>query len=113
MAQQDADASEVYEPEEVLGVTFMACDEATIVLKPREQAFDLPTFLVAAEGAPILGGSPLSAAAVRTDEFDSTFVAKPRVQRIAVGGAVTDQTVGGVLEKAVVDRLLCEGNLMW
>ncbi len=60
-----------------------------------------------------MGGSPLATTTVRTDEFDPAFVAEPRVQRVAVVGAVADQTVGGMLEETVVDRLLRESDLMW
>ncbi len=60
-----------------------------------------------------MGGSPLAATAVRTDEFDPPFVTKPRVQRVAVVGAVANQAVGGMLEETVVDRLLRKGDLMW
>ncbi len=113
MPQQDADASQVYEAEKVLGVSLVPSDQASVVLKPREQTLDLPTFLVAAQGPPILGGSPLAAATMRADEFDPPFVPKPRVQRVAVVGAVANQAVGGMLEETVVDRLLREGDLMW
>jgi hypothetical protein len=113
MPQQDADASQVYEAEKVFGVSLMPGDQASVVLEPREQAFDSPTFLVAAQGASILGGRPVATAAVRADELDPAFVAEPRVQRIAVVGAVADQTIGGMLEETVVDRLLREGDFMW
>ena len=60
-----------------------------------------------------MGGRPLAVAFVRTDEFDPPLFAKPRVQRIAVVGAVADQKVGGMLEETVVDRLLRERDFMW
>ena len=43
-----------------------------------------------------MGGRPLAVAFVRTDEFDPPLFAKPRVERIAVVGAIADQTVGGM-----------------
>ncbi len=60
-----------------------------------------------------MGARPRAVAFVRTDEFDPPLFAKPRVQRIAVVGAVADQKVGGMLEETVVDRLLRERDFMW
>ncbi len=37
MPKQDANASEVYEAEEVLCMVLVACDESPVVLKPREE----------------------------------------------------------------------------
>ena len=79
MAQQDADASEVHEAEEVLGVMFMACDEATVVLKPRKEALDLPAVPVAAKGSTVLGRGTLSTASMWRDHLDPTFPPQPFV----------------------------------
>jgi hypothetical protein len=48
MPQEDADASEADGAEEVLGVALPAVHEASVVLEPGEQPFDLPAALVAA-----------------------------------------------------------------
>jgi hypothetical protein len=48
MPQQDADASEMEEAEEILGVPLVACDEAALVLELSEQALDLPAPAIAA-----------------------------------------------------------------
>ncbi len=47
MPQQDAEASEVDEAEEVLGVPLPTRDEPAVVVEPREQSFDQPAALVA------------------------------------------------------------------
>jgi len=110
--QQDADASEVDEAQEVLGVSLVAGDQTPVVLEPGEQAFDLPSAPVSTQESAILG-LPFAGGQVRGDEFDPALLAQALVQAVAVVGLVSDQTVGGVLEEAVVDRLLDEGDLMW
>jgi hypothetical protein len=47
MSQEDNSASELDHPEEILWVVFPANDNATKVMKPSEQALDLPTAAVA------------------------------------------------------------------
>ncbi len=42
MPEQDADASEVHEAEEVLGMALVAGHESPVVLKPREEPLDPP-----------------------------------------------------------------------
>ena len=76
MPEQDADASELGESQEVCFVSFVARDQATVVLQPGEQALDLPSSLVAAQRAPVLGGCALSASAMGTDHLDAAFPPK-------------------------------------
>ena len=59
MPQEDDGTSQLNHPEEILWVVFPANDDATIVMKPREQAFDFPPTTVAAQHAAILGGVPV------------------------------------------------------
>ena len=49
---------------------------------------------------------------MRSDQLDPPLFAKPRVERIAVISSVSNKAIGCVLEKAVVDRLFCERDLM-
>jgi len=55
------DAGELDESEEVFDVVFPSRDESSEVVHPGEEPFDLPSFLVAAELAPVLGLSPVAA----------------------------------------------------
>ena len=41
MPEQDADASEVHETEEVLGMALVASNESPVVLKPREKTLNI------------------------------------------------------------------------
>ena len=113
MTQQDADASKVYEPEEVLGVTFMACDEASVVLEPRKEALDLPAVAIAAKGSAVLGRRAPSTLAMRRDHLDPAFPPQAFVEPVTIVGAIADQPGWRVSEEAVVDCLINEGDLMW
>ena len=112
MAQQDANASEVDEAEEVLGVVFPAGGEAAVAEEPREEALDLPAPIVAAQGPAILGLGPLAGAPMGSDQLDPSFFLKALVERIAVISSVSNKAIGCVLEKAGIDRLLDERDLM-
>src|SRR5437867_3403527 len=48
MPQEDDSTSDLYHPEEIFWVEFPADDHATEIMKPGEQALDLPTTSVAA-----------------------------------------------------------------
>jgi hypothetical protein len=49
---------------------------------------------------------------MRGDQVDPALFAKPRVERIAVISSVSNKAIGCVLEKASVDRLFDERDLM-
>ena len=66
MSQQDADASEVFEAEEIDRVTLPTIGEPPVVEQPREQALDLPAPHVAAKDSAALEDRDLSAYAVRS-----------------------------------------------
>jgi hypothetical protein len=74
MPQQDADASELEEAEEVLGVALVAGDEAAEVLEPGEEALDLPALAIAAQGPAVLR-LVLAGSEVRRDQLDAVRLA--------------------------------------
>ncbi len=80
MSEHHVDAREVDEPEEVFDVVFPSRDESSEVVHPGKEPFDLPSFLVAAELAAVLGLATV--AAVRGDHFDTVFVLEPLVEFI-------------------------------
>ena len=92
------DAGEVDEPEEVFDVVFPPGDESSEVVHPGKEPLDLPSFLVAAELAPVLGLAAV--AAVRGDHLDAIFLLKPLVELVGVVGLVADQAFGKLVEKA-------------
>ena len=112
MPQQDAETPKVYEPLEIDSVSFVPGDDSSEVLKPREQAFDLPATDVAAERASILSLRP-SIRSMRGDHFDPAFFPQPFVQRVAFVRLVADQSIGGHAEEACVDRFFNERNFSW
>src|SRR5271166_3575598 len=103
MPQKDDGAGELYHPEEVLWVVFPANDDATKVMKPREQAFDLPAATVATQCAAVLCGFFASRAFVRSDQLHTEPLANVCVQRVAVVSAVADQALGSFREEAVFE----------
>ena len=93
-------------------MTFPPIREPAVAEQPREKAFDLPAPYVAAQRSTVLGLGPLPVRAVRTDQLDSSLLAEPRVERIAVISSVSNKAIGCVFEKAIVDRLFDERDLM-
>ncbi len=74
------DAGEVDEPEEVFDVELPSGDEPAEVVHPGKEPFDLPSFLVAAELAPVLGLATV--ASVRGDHLDSVLLLEPLVELV-------------------------------
>ncbi len=112
MPEEDADASEVDKPEEVPGVALPTIREPPLVEQPSEQALELPSPDIASQGSAVLSGVPLAIRTVGSDQFDSSLLAKPLVERITVISSVSKKAIGCVLEKAVVDRLFDERGFM-
>jgi hypothetical protein len=92
------DASELDEAEEVFDVVFPSRDEPAEVVHPGEEAFDLPTLLVAAKLAPVLCFA--SVAAVRGDHLNAVFVLELLVELVRIVGLVSDQSGWEFIEKA-------------
>ena len=109
--QQDADASELDEAAEVLGVVLLSGDQAPEVLQPGEEPLDLPTPHVASQGSAVLG-SPTPTRWLGSDHLDASFLQETLIEVIAVVGLVADQSLGSVFEEAVVERLLDERDFM-
>src|SRR5579863_7350212 len=104
MPQEDEGTSKLHHPEEILWVIFPANDDATKVMKPSEQTLDLPATPVAAQHATILRGFPAARGIVRRHQLHAEAIANPCVQRIAVVGAVADQSLGSFSEKPLLER---------
>jgi len=86
------------EAEEVFDVVFPSRDEPAEVVHPGEEAFDLPTLLVAAKLAPVLCFA--SVAAVRGDHLNAVFVLELLVELVRIVGLVSDQSGWEFIEKA-------------
>jgi hypothetical protein len=90
MPQQDQRAAELDHGEEVGCVAFPSRGEAAEVLQPGEQPFNLPAAQITAQWSAVL--SPFSFSPIGRDHFDA-MVAKPFIERIAVVGLVSDQSL--------------------
>ena len=112
MPQQDADASEVNEALEVLGVSLPAGDEPAEVVEPREESFDLPTADIATQLATILG-SVFPVRSIGRDHLDLALFPEAAIQAVTVVRFVTNQPIGGDREKPGVDRLVHERDFSW
>ena len=97
-------ASELDKPEEVFDVELPSRDESADVVHPGEEAFDLPSLLVAAELAPVLRLAPIPP--VRGDPLDAVFVLEPLVELVGVVRLVADETGGQFVEQASGKNLL-------
>src|SRR5579863_10084587 len=104
MPQEDDSASELNHPEEILWVVFPANDDATKVMKPSEQALDLPTAAIPTQATPVLSCGSHAHKFVRRDELHAIAFLDALVQWIAVVSAVTDHPLGSFPEKAVLQR---------
>ncbi len=112
MPEQDADAPKVYEAEEVLCMALVACNESSVVLKPREEPLYPPATPHPTKRAAILSLRAPAVAAVPSDQLDSALLPQALIQSVAVVGPVADQALGRGREEPTVDRLFYEGNLM-
>ena len=104
MPQEDDRASELNHPEEILWVVFPANDNATKVMKPSEQALDLPTAAISTQTATVLRCGSHTHKFVGRDELHAVALPDVLVQRIAVISAVADHPLGSLLEEAVLER---------
>ena len=93
LAQQNLDAAEVDEAEVVFGVVLVAGEDAPEVLQPGVEAFYLPAAAVATKDSAILGGGLFASPAMGSNHLDA-LGGKLLIERIAVVGFVTDQTLG-------------------
>lgn len=89
-------------------MTFIARDQTTKVLQPREETLDLPAAAVAAK-LPTVLRLP-AAAAIGRDQLDVTLGGQPSVQPIRIVGLVANQSDRRFAEEPRVEGLLDERN---
>ena len=87
---------------EVFGMIFPADHEAAKVVQPGKQAFDLPSFAVAAQGAAVVEAGTGAPAAMRGDQQDFLFE-EFLAQWIAVVSAVRDEPPGQFIDQAFLE----------
>jgi len=91
MPEKDDRASKVKESEIVLGAVFVADDQPAEVVQPGKEAFDLPSFAVAAQAATVVERRFASTTSVRRQQ-DHLPIQQDLAQRVAVVGFVANQT---------------------
>jgi hypothetical protein len=112
MPQEDDGGSQVKHPKEILWVAFPADHDATIVMQPREQAFDFPSTAIAPQRATILGQSSGAHGPVWRDHLDAVVLHQPLIEAVAVVGAIADQPFGEVGEESFFERGFDEFGFM-
>jgi hypothetical protein len=103
MPQQDDEATELEHAEEVGFVIFPATHQSTEVVKPGEEAFDLPTPAISAQFATILGIFPTTIVFMGRDESDAVLLPEALVERVAIIRAVTNHSFWLGLGEALLD----------
>jgi len=101
MPEQDSRACELNHAEEVVDVIFPPGDEASGVMQPGEETFDLPAPLRAPQGPPILRASAVLP--MGGDHLDAVPRAEHPVERVAVVPAIPDQPRRELSEEAGVE----------
>ena len=85
-------------PEEIGRVTFPARDDATVVVEPGKESFDLPAAPRAAKGSAVLGAGATMRAMLR-DHLDPVGLAQVPIESVAVVPAVANQPRGERVEE--------------
>ncbi len=80
-------------------MVFPSCDESAEVVHPGEEPLDLPSSLIAAQFASILGGA-FATASVRGDQFDAIFGGELFIERVRVVGFVAYEPGREFVKKA-------------
>ena len=90
----------------------VANDKSPEVLKPSEQAFDLPPTFVPTQRSPVLGGRFTSVSSMRSNHLHAPLLGQPTVQLVAVVGLVADHACGKLFEETGVQRRIDQGYFM-
>src|SRR5258707_3586532 len=101
----------MHEAQKVFDVIFISSHQATEVVQPREQPLDFPAMPIPAQHSPVLGGISNAIAAMRRDHVDAPFL-KLSIQPVAVVGAVSDQSRGIFINKALLKGSFDKGDFM-
>jgi hypothetical protein len=111
MPQQDDGAGQVDHAEEVSRVSFPARDNAAEVMKPGEEALNLPAPTTAAKRPAILSADATNRS-MRGDQLDAIGCGKMLIEPVAVVPFVADQSRRELPEEARGERGVDEGDFM-
>jgi hypothetical protein len=91
------------------GVELVSCHQPSKGLEPTDGAFNDPPLAVPTQWAAILSGRPSAASAMGTDQFDAVS-GQTLSQRIAICGAVIDESSGDEGGDGLIEQRLDESN---
>ena len=112
MPQENAGARQVDHPEEVGGIPFPPGDDATEIVKPGKQSFDLPPASPATQRPSVLRAHA-AIRPMRRDHLDVVVVSQLLIETVTVIGAVADQAGRELLQEPRGERRVDEGDFMW
>jgi hypothetical protein len=92
---------------------FIPHNQATEVLKPSEEAFDIPSALHSAQRAAILGCGFLPIRTMRSNQLNPAFFAESLIKVIAIVGLITDEAFGLGGSPGFLKRLLDQRYFVW
>src|SRR3954463_14439501 len=101
MLEQDSCTGEMEKREVVLCEAIPAHDQATGVMKPGEETFDLPPTFLSPQRATVLGGRSPAVVAIARDQIDTPRGQQHLIQRIAVVRFVADQAGREIGEESI------------
>lgn len=98
--------------EEVFNFSFISNSDASVVLQPGIQPFNLPTSFVSSQLSSVrcLGLYPVSP--VKGNQFN-TFLPRSGVQWITIVGTISDQALWLGCDKSRCESHLHKGDFMW
>lgn len=86
-------------------MALIANNQASIVVQPCKQPFNLPTPLVTAKHSPILRRLLFPVGLVRCNQFYISLRPQSLIQRIAVVGFITDEKLRPLINQHIIKRL--------
>ena len=113
MPQEDNSAGKLHHPQKIFWVVFPANDHATKIMKPREQAFDFPAATIAPQRTTVLGDRFAAIPSMWSDQRHSEFLADLSVQRVAIVGFISNQSLRCLAQESSLESGLDEGRFIW
>lgn len=100
------------EGEEMIEEAIPADQDALVLIKPREQSFDLPSPLVAPENSLILGGRCAAIGSMGRNHLNAVS-GKALIERITVVGTIPDKSLGSSQRDGLSEGSFDKGDFMW
>jgi len=112
MSQQDDSTPELNQGEKIFKMVLVSHHQASEVLQPGKEAFDLPSSTIAPELSSVLGLRSLAATSVRCNHLDVPILLQSLIKSIAVVSFISDQSSRNFVEKPCLEGLLDTRHFM-